>query len=154
MRLALLVHGHLERTFHTPDVPEVGYYTSAWVLWSLTFSFVWKEFSKSTVFCSRHLKVRFVYTDYIAVRRIVSLKCINCGFLVSNCNTNGILPYCYSLTIPHSIRHSWCIVSYSEAGLCVPYFFLPLFFFYSYRGADKSLARPGRKQTNVSVRMA
>ena len=23
-----------------------------------------------------------------------------------------------------------------------------------YRGADKSLARPGRKQTNVSVRMA
>jgi len=36
---------------------------------------------------------------------------------------------------------------------------IPIVFFYIniinvYRGADKSLARPGTKQTNVSVRMA
>ena len=32
--------------------------------------------------------------------------------------------------------------------------FLEKKYIYIYRGADKSLARPGRKQTNVSVRMA
>ena len=39
-----------------------------------------------------------------------------------------------------------CAANHLQVGL--------LSCFCSYRGADKSLARPGRKQANVSVRMA
>jgi len=46
--------------------------------------------------------------------------------------TLGLLFYC------------WLLVSAFAENLCQPV----------YRGADKSLAQPGRKQANVSVRMA
>jgi len=39
-------------------------------------------------------------------------------------------------------------------GLFVPHNPILVRVLFFYRGADKSLARPGRKQANVSVRMA